>query len=57
MWKCSECGEEVEDGFNVCWNCQTDKDGIPPPAPDKPAPGALIETSLADGSVEVSTAG
>ena len=20
-WKCSECGEEVEDQFSDCWNC------------------------------------
>lgn len=27
MWRCSKCGEEVEDDFDVCWNCQTGKDG------------------------------
>jgi DNA-directed RNA polymerase subunit RPC12/RpoP len=57
MWKCSGCGEEVEDDFIVCWNCQRAQDGTPPPPPDKPATGALFETSLADGSVEVSAAG
>jgi hypothetical protein len=29
MWKCSKCGEEVEDDFEVCWNCSTAKDGTP----------------------------
>lgn len=27
MWKCSNCGESVEDNFDICWNCQTPKDG------------------------------
>lgn len=27
MWRCSNCGEEVEDDFEVCWNCQSGKDG------------------------------
>jgi len=25
MWQCSNCGELVENSFDVCWNCQTDK--------------------------------
>lgn len=25
MWQCSNCGEQVENSFDVCWNCQTDK--------------------------------
>jgi hypothetical protein len=29
MWKCQQCGEEVEDTFNICWNCSTGKDGTP----------------------------
>jgi hypothetical protein len=27
MWKCSNCGEQVEDDFETCWNCGFDKDG------------------------------
>jgi predicted nucleic-acid-binding Zn-ribbon protein len=57
MWKCAGCGEEVEDDFNVCWNCQRGQDGTPPPAPEKAATGALVETSLPDGNVEVNAAG
>ena len=30
MWKCPNCREEVEDNFDVCWNCQTGKDGTVP---------------------------
>lgn len=29
MWKCIACGEQIEDDFDVCWNCQTSKDGKP----------------------------
>jgi hypothetical protein len=25
MWKCETCGEESENNFEVCWNCQTPK--------------------------------
>jgi len=27
MWKCKNCGEEVEDNFEICWNCGSNKDG------------------------------
>jgi predicted nucleic-acid-binding Zn-ribbon protein len=57
MWKCPTCGEEVEDDFNICWNCQSGKDGSPTPVAERPAFNALVETSLADGSVEVIAAG
>ena len=23
MWKCAQCAEEVEDDFDICWNCGT----------------------------------
>ena len=29
-WKCPKCGEEVEEQFDECWNCGTEK-----PADDK----------------------
>lgn len=32
MWKCSQCGEEVDDTFNSCWSCLTQKDGKPTPS-------------------------
>jgi hypothetical protein len=25
MWRCLTCGEESENNFEVCWNCQTSK--------------------------------
>jgi len=27
MWKCSKCGEESGDDFEVCWKCGTSIDG------------------------------
>jgi hypothetical protein len=30
MWKCENCGAEVENNFNSCWNCGYGKDGVPP---------------------------
>jgi len=27
MWVCSQCGEDVEDSFEVCWNCGADTSG------------------------------
>src|SRR5262245_51376234 len=31
MWKCSKCLEAVDDGFEVCWNCGTSREGIEDP--------------------------
>ena len=32
MWKCSKCGESVDDSLGVCWNCGTSHEGIEDPA-------------------------
>jgi hypothetical protein len=32
MWKCLNCEEQVDDDFEVCWNCQTAQDGSLPDA-------------------------
>jgi hypothetical protein len=41
MWNCPKCRERVVDGFDVCWNCGTSKDGIEDPtfvsAEDRPS--------------------
>ncbi len=29
MWTCSKCGETSDDDFDVCWKCQTGRDGSP----------------------------
>lgn len=28
MWKCNNCNEELEDHFEVCWNCSHNKSGF-----------------------------
>lgn len=28
MWHCLKCGEDVEDHFEVCWNCQANRRGL-----------------------------
>jgi hypothetical protein len=30
MWRCLKCGEEVEDHFELCWNCQANRRGLRP---------------------------
>jgi hypothetical protein len=32
MWECLECGEEVDEDFDVCFNCGADRNGEPDPA-------------------------
>jgi hypothetical protein len=29
MWVCSNCAEQIEDQFTVCWSCQLGEDGTP----------------------------
>lgn len=31
MWQCIKCREEVEEEFDVCWNCGTSRDGTEDP--------------------------
>ena len=39
MWLCSKCREQIEDTFEVCWNCGTSKDGVEDPSFSKRADG------------------
>jgi hypothetical protein len=32
MWQCIKCREQVDDDFEVCWNCGTSSEGIEDPA-------------------------
>jgi hypothetical protein len=52
MWRCPNCGESVEQHFDVCWNCSSDKIGAVDPGfiaepQDRsvPDPGAAVATS------------
>jgi hypothetical protein len=29
MWTCPNCHEQIDDSFDVCWKCGTDRDGTP----------------------------
>jgi hypothetical protein len=28
MWHCLKCGEDIEDHFELCWNCQANRRGL-----------------------------
>src|SRR2546422_1863301 len=50
MWRCSHCGAEVEDDFEVCWSCSTARSGASYeefhadiPSASAPAPIAALE--------------
>jgi hypothetical protein len=67
-WRCSKCGEALQDTFDACWKCGTTYAGMPTPefqpVPDDPAvpdPGPCsedfenkppVETRGADGPAE-----
>lgn len=34
MWVCLNCGEKIENTFEACWKCGTDRGGTPPPNPE-----------------------
>jgi hypothetical protein len=29
MWQCPKCGTQIDEGFDLCWNCGTGQDGTP----------------------------
>ena len=37
-WKCPKCGEEVEEQFDKCWNCETSRPGSESETPASEAP-------------------
>jgi hypothetical protein len=51
MWRCANCDEQVEDHFEVCWNCQFAKDGTPQPVYEEIAEEAkaVLKTHLHPG--------
>jgi hypothetical protein len=32
VWECKKCREQIEDSFEVCWNCGTSRDGREDPS-------------------------
>jgi hypothetical protein len=41
MWTCPKCATEVEEGFEVCWNCGTAADGAEDPGFDPEQDGII----------------
>src|SRR5438876_2025335 len=52
MWRCSECGAEVEDDFQVCWNCSTARSGASYQEFHATVPGASAPAPIAPLQVE-----
>jgi hypothetical protein len=38
MWNCPKCREQVEESFDVCWNCGTSREGVEDPTFRKTEP-------------------
>jgi hypothetical protein len=57
MWECRRCGEEVEDNFDVCWNCQAGRDGSLPENKVTPAEQKTknVRKATVSGSTEVAS--
>jgi hypothetical protein len=43
MWICPVCGEEVDDGFEVCWSCGSSVEGEEDPTFDPNRDGIIRE--------------
>jgi uncharacterized protein YbjQ (UPF0145 family) len=43
MWTCPECGYNVKDNLDICWNCRAKKDGTL--APDHPSIELILSTT------------
>ena len=52
MWRCSECGAEVEDDFEVCWSCSTARSGGSYEEFHADIPGASAPAPIAASEVE-----
>src|SRR5436190_15457067 len=52
MWRCSECGAEVEDDFEVCWSCSTARSGASYEEFHATVPGASAPAPIAAPEVE-----
>ncbi len=53
MWKCENCGSEVDSSHATCWKCGTGKDGSPPadkPKSEESRPKTLVTQSSAEPS-------
>jgi uncharacterized membrane protein YvbJ len=44
MWQCVKCQENLEDSFDLCWNCGTTRDGVEDPSFGNAAENELVDT-------------
>jgi hypothetical protein len=54
MWHCPACNEALDDAFDVCWNCGTDRVGLADPlfrraTDDASTPNSGPEDEISDG--------
>ncbi len=52
MWSCPECGEKVDETFDVCWGCGTDRDGSRDPSFVTADESGPIVDSAEDGDIK-----
>lgn len=68
MWNCKHCSEELEDSFDTCWSCGTDREGtrdpsfqdaddLPPPELPCPCCGATGLQTVGYGTYFCSSCG
>lgn len=59
MWQCGRCQEQVEDNFEVCWNCGSSRDGSEDPdfqkADDVPAESQTDAADFSDPATDKPT--
>jgi uncharacterized membrane protein YvbJ len=51
MWKCRNCGEEIDDEFDACWQCGTDRTGQANPEFERATPPPIEAVIASTGSV------
>lgn len=47
-WQCPRCAKQVEEEFEVCWNCGTSREGVPDPDFQPAAPPAMDDDDSED---------
>jgi len=52
MWRCTQCAEEVEDTFDLCWNCSADRELSAAPVQDSPVPSEPESDGLENAELQ-----
>jgi hypothetical protein len=50
MWRCKNCKKKNEDNFDICWNCQYDREGLPPEESEELDEVAYVEAPTSTSS-------